>query len=532
MFLNIQIQVTAIRMSLTNFNPSLEFDRHKLENIYKQSPAAMALWRGKDFIFEKVNPAWEAIFPDRQMLGKPFFEALPEAKNPFFIQRINQVLETGEPYAGIEMLSYIKNNKENIFDEFYYDFSYTQITDTEGKPYGVHVHAVDVTERVVSRKNLETAKLMAEKANVLKSAFLANMSHEIRTPLGVMIGFSDLISDPDTSPDTRQQYAEILKRNGTQLNLLINDILDLSKVEAGYLKVDAQVFSLKKVLDNMMSSMFQRAHDKGLKLNCHISESSPDMIVSDPMRLMQILFNIVGNAIKFTSLGEVQVMAEYAQGQLEILVKDTGLGISKSNQSDLFKPFHQADETITRKFGGTGLGLALSKRLAQLLGGDLTLVQSAIGQGSVFKLTVAGNLPSNLLIEKKQSFKEISQVSKSLFDVSVLLVEDSMDNQKLIQLMIKKTGACIDIANDGQQGLQKALTGSYDLILMDVQMPMLDGYSATEQLRQAGYQKPIIALTAHAMSDSRKKCLDVGFTDYLPKPVDAKKLIEMISNYV
>ncbi len=386
---------------------------------------------------------------------------------------------------------------------------------------------------VRSQEDLTRAKEEAEKANQLKSAFLANMSHEIRTPLGVMMGFSDLISDPEISSVEKKQYAQTIKRNGEQLSLLINDILDLSKVEAGHLKVEIIDFSLRTVIEEVLSVMNVKAMEKGLRLSLKIDTSIMDQITSDPTRLRQILFNMLSNAVKFTAKGEITLSAVHNDGMLELEVQDTGIGIAKESQTELFKPFHQADESITRKFGGTGLGLALSKRLAKLLGGNLSLKESILGQGSTFKLIVKNQMsnPSRESVKKKKAEPAVADANQSLDGVSVLLVEDSPDNQHLISRILIKRGAKVEFADNGLVGVEKALQGHYDILLMDIQMPVLDGYSATQRLREAGYRIPIIALTAHAMSEVRKKCLDVGCTDHLPKPVNIGDLVSTVAKY-
>ncbi len=521
-------------------------ERNKLESIFQNSPAVMALWRGQDMIFEKANPLYVALFGGRQLVGRKIVDAIPELKGQPFVELLQNVFNTGEPFIGIEMLSKIVNVKNGPLVDRYFDFTYLPVFDSDLKPYGVYSHAIDVTDRVISRKillenevqlrahqeKLEEAKLEAERSNRLKSAFLANMSHEIRTPLGIMLGFADLISDSDISNDIRAQYAETLKRNGNQLSLIINDILDLSKVEAGHLKVEAVRFSFQSLIKDIISSMDIKASEKGLKLIYKLNFFQ-DEIVSDPTRLTQILFNVIGNAIKFTNKGEITILTNHTSEKLEIEIIDTGTGISEQQKINLFKPFHQADETITRKFGGTGLGLTLSRRLAQLLGGDLVLKESHLGQGSIFKLDINVNLleSGKASLTQKNLKNKLVLNNESLDGVSVLLVEDSLDNQELITFILTKAGAKVDLANNGVEGVSKALTGHHDLVLMDVQMPILDGYSATEKLREAGFEKPIIALTAHAMSDIREKCLDVGFTDYLPKPLDSKKLIQTLAVY-
>jgi len=387
-----------------------------------------------------------------------------------------------------------------------------------------------------SRVQLAKAKEEAENANRLKSAFLANMSHEIRTPLGVIMGFSDLLLDESASIEERKQHALKIKRNGEQLAVLVNDILDLSKVEAGYLTLEIVRFNLRVLLDEVISDLQEKAQGKGLRLTLQIADGVSDFVATDPVRLKQILWNLLGNAIKFTHKGEVSLVVVECGEQLEIEVRDSGIGIEPGDQQKLFRPFTQADESMTRKYGGTGLGLALSKRLSHLLGGDLHLKESRVGQGSVFHFSVKNQLNSagegkSQATAEAQNTKPVASPNHGIKGLSVLLVEDSEDNQYLIGQILSRQGARVEMAANGQEGVAKALKGHHDLVIMDLQMPVLDGYAATHQLRGQGYNKPIIALTAHAMSEVKDRCLAAGCTDHLPKPVDPKVLLATLSRY-
>lgn len=409
----------------------------------------------------------------------------------------------------------------------------------------MHIAAmVDVTERVMSEirqqellASLHAAKEEAERANQLKSAFLANMSHEIRTPLGAMLGFSDLLKDPSLSNNERTSYVDILTRNGEQLSYIINDILDLSKVEAGHLTLEFTDIVPNQICAEVISLLSVKAKEKDLVLEFETDPSTPNSIVCDQTRLRQILLNLVGNAIKFTQFGSVKLRSYGCTGDggkeaacFEII--DTGIGIPKQQQQRLFEMFVQADGSMTRRFGGTGLGLALSRRLARELGGDVTIVQSVEGKGTTFKVLVEDQ-PDRRTVEEaeitRSSYPESDE--HALDGVRVLVVDDSPDNQQLIWRYLSKRGAVVETADNGFLGYRKALTGHFDVVLMDIQMPEMDGYTATQKLRSAGYAKPIIALTAHAMSEVRKKCLNVGCSDHLSKPINPKELIGAVARY-
>lgn len=367
----------------------------------------------------------------------------------------------------------------------------------------------------------------AELANEAKSMFLANMSHEIRTPLSAILGFAELLKDPNLSSDERQRYLEVINRTGKNLTHIVNDILDLSKIEAGHLEVEMRTFALPMLLQDLQAVLSFRASGKRLELKMQSEGEVPEAIECDPIRLRQILMNIVGNAIKFTEKGSVTVTTSATANELKFVIEDTGIGLSSPQIKKLFKPFAQVDNSLTRKHEGTGLGLVVSRRLAQALNGDVRLIRSTPGAGSAFEVSV-GYKPA--FIGKMASATQ--PVVINLRDKKILLIEDSPDNQMLVQLALAKTGAQIVSANNGDEGSKLALSESFDLVLMDMQMPILDGYSATRLLRARGYSRPIIALTAFAMKDDRDKCLRAGCNDYLSKPLDLKLLLEKIQSYV
>lgn len=381
-------------------------------------------------------------------------------------------------------------------------------------------------------KELKKAKEAAENANRLKSAFLANMSHEIRTPLNAVIGFAELLNDKSVTPDEIKEYSQIISRSGKSLVNIIDDILDLSKVEAGHLEIERVSYSPLAVAQEVIDLLMVKANRKNLTLKMNSSKDFPLKSVSDPSRLRQILMNIVGNALKFTDTGGVTVSLVYAKEDqmLSFIIEDTGLGIAANHSDKLFKPFMQADNSITRKFGGTGLGLVLAKRLAQLMGGDVLLIKSEPNKGSIFEVRIKH---SDLANAKTLVTKDIPKVTteKSIEGLHVLLVEDSEDNRYLMQMFLSKRGVKLEMANNGEEGIRMALKSNPDLILMDIQMPVLDGYQATLKLREQNFNKPIIALTAHAMVSEQEKCFAVGCNDFLSKPLNQKELLTKLSYY-
>lgn len=398
------------------------------------------------------------------------------------------------------------------------------------------------------RVRIKEAQHAAEAANLSKSEFLANMSHEIRTPMTAILGYADLLSDATYSPEMHQNFIETIRSNGTHLLTIINDILDLSKIEAGKLTVERIMLSPCELLNEIVLLMNERATQKGLLLEIEYSGKIPATIESDPTRLRQIMLNLVGNAIKFTESGSITIMARLATARnevdptLEIAVRDTGIGISSEQQESLFQAFSQGDNSTTRKFGGTGLGLAISQKLAQMLGGKIQ-VQSTHGKGSSFTLTIeTGSLSTiELLDNPRHAAKNPGSPAVELHTPAhlrgarILLVEDGPDNQRLIKHILSKQGAKVELAGNGQIGVDMAMSAlrndqPYNIILMDMQMPILDGYCATAQLRKQNYRGAIIALTAHAMDGDSAKCLAAGCDDYATKPIDKSHFFATLAN--
>ena len=391
---------------------------------------------------------------------------------------------------------------------------------------------------ILYRQSLKSMEA-AEEASAAKTRFLANMSHEIRTPLGAITGFLELMKNSVDSNPEMTHYMSVINRNSQQLLSLIDDILDLSKVEAGKMTVEKIEFSVVDLIKDLASIFGFRAEEKGIGFKITLETPLPNKIISDPVRLRQILSNILGNAVKFTKSGQVDLLIQYQNEVLNFTVKDSGPGIGADQVAHLFQPFSQADPSTTRVFGGTGLGLVLSRRLARLLGGNVELKASQLGQGSTFVVTVEAPLSSKSSFVNSDEINKFAPTKESrpvelaqLHNIKVLVVEDSPDNQVLLSIFLKRAGATVDLANNGIEGVEKAQSGNFDVILMDIQMPKMDGYAAMRMLRSRGYEKPIIALTAHAMQEERDLCFAAGCTKHMAKPVNRELLLEMISTLV
>ncbi|MBL9141879.1 MAG: response regulator, partial [Phycisphaerae bacterium] len=436
-------------------------------------------------------------------------------------------------------------------------------------------------------EELQRARASAVAAAFSKSAFLANMSHEIRTPMTAILGFADMLAEPGLTEDEQRTVVSSIRRNSEHLLKIINDILDISKIEAGGMTVEPLSCQPAALVEEVASLLRQRAASRGLDLQVEISEGAPAEICTDPTRVRQILTNLIGNAIKFTQHGGVLVSVESvpegeplaprrdpeasdappAEQRLRIRVSDTGIGITDEQIARLFRPFMQADVSTTRKFGGTGLGLTISRRLARMLGGDLT-VRSTPGKGSTFTVEIGTHAepyvaydsvdesddaltesgaassadrpsipagePAAIAPSKRAASVEAGVPAAS---VRVLLAEDGEDNQRLIGFHLKRGGMLPTVAENGRVACDlveaAAKAGQpFDAVLMDMQMPELDGYQATRRLRERGYAGPIVALTAHAMQGDRERCLSAGCNEYLTKPIDGALLIAKIREQI
>lgn len=387
--------------------------------------------------------------------------------------------------------------------------------------------------------SIDRANMMAEEAltaNKAKSEFLANMSHEIRTPLNAVIGFTDLLASEELTAE-QNSYVEIVCEAGKSLLSLINDILDFSKIEAGKLKTELSYYSLNEFLDNIESLMRPNAEKKELDFEITTSPNLPKMIFTDSTRLRQCLINLLSNAFKFTENGYVylNITSEQNRGKdwIRFDVEDSGIGIAPEKLGMIFDSFSQADGSTTRKYGGTGLGLAITKSLSRLLGGEVS-VKSTIGNGSVFSIVV----PAGHDVKLEQTLETIPTKPQQIISLSekfsrrVLVAEDNISNQTLTRVLLERMGLEVVICENGKEAIDKACSESFDLILMDMQMPVMNGYQATSALRQKKITTPIIAVTANAMKGDAEKCIKAGCDDYLAKPIHFGALHDMIGRYL
>lgn len=535
----------------------LRQSRSFLDSIIENIPNMIFVKDAKDLRFVRFNRAGEKLLgrSRRDLVGKNDYDFFPKEEADFFTNKDRAVLEGGHALDIPEEPVTLPDGKTR--------YLHTRKIPILGKD-GKAEFLLGISEDITERKYMETQRLeliqaqaarsaaekhaekmaylmeAANEASRAKSAFLANISHEIRTPLGAMIGFTELALEDKKIPPEHLQHLKTVDRNGRLLLQLVDEILDLSKVESKHINIENVSFDLLQLLDELSDLFRVKASEKSLELKFAVSGEQSKLIVSDPTRLRQIMINVVGNAIKFTDRGSVDVRVHILEDQenpgkgwITFDVYDTGIGINPREVEHLFQPFVQADDSMTRRFGGTGLGLFLARKLAQLMGGDVSLEWSEPGRGSHFKVFIEVEFK-----EKRQKQKAAAEVSRpgSLKglgeDRRVLIVDDAADNRVLLETLLQRRGLKTVSRENGLEGVETALKENFDVVLMDVQMPVMDGFEAVRKLRQHNYHRPIIALTAHAMSGDRERCLQAGFDDYVRKPINLKVLEESLIRHM
>ncbi|HYO08100.1 MAG TPA: ATP-binding protein [Tepidisphaeraceae bacterium] len=491
-----------------------------------------------------------------QTVNKAACELLEYTELELVGRPIETLFKEEPSLLGPPMRDVLKSNQMRDFEATYRTnsgrlvpvlLSASTMRDTAGRPLAIITVAKDITARKNMERELLDAKQTAEAASRAKSAFVANMSHEIRTPMTAILGYADLLT-LNQSDEERRRCIQTIRRNGEHLLSVINDILDVSKIEAGKMTVERITCSPVQIVTDVAALMKVRAIDKNLAFDVRYIGPIPQAIQTDPTRLRQILMNLLGNAIKFTHAGSIKLLVslidpvDHPSPRLRFDVVDTGVGLTKEQQALLFRPFAQADNSTTRKFGGTGLGLTISKRLAMMLGGDL-YSRSEAGAGSTFTLAVqTGPLRGVALLDSPQALVDASEGPATRADTvrlegRVLLAEDGADNRVLITFYLRQAGLEVVEVENGLLARDRALDSlkkgnPFDLILMDMQMPELDGYGAVAQLRKANYRGPIVALTAHAMGGDREKCLSAGCDDFAVKPIDHEIFVNVLRKYL
>jgi PAS domain S-box-containing protein len=529
---------------ITLLHKQMDLERSHFETIMKQFPAGIVIAEAPSGRIVFFNDQAQALLGSDAVAASCIEDYgqiqafTPDGKVVHAEDwPLSHALKSGVAVPGGVIRMYHPETKTDRF----LSLNAAPILNSDGQVTSAVMAVFDITAEREAQQNIVQAKEEAERANHAKTAFLANISHEIRTPLGAIIGFTGLMRSGDIPPEETDETLAIIERNGQDLLRLIDEILDLSKVEAQKMDVMKSECSVSAIIRDVMNLLGHRAREKGLRIDIETAPNTPDIVTTDPARLKQILVNVVGNAVKFTEKGGIQIEIASAgpvtlsSAPLLFRVKDSGIGIEPNQIGQLFQPFSQIDCTNTRRFGGTGLGLLLSRKLARLLGGDVILEQSTPGVGSTFVVTIDGApARKRMPAPERETTASRSVAAKpnpsrtQLQSLFILAADDSLDNQLLLKSFLTRYGAKVDFASNGFEAVEKASAHPYDLVLMDLQMPVCDGYSATRRLRSMGFDKPILALSAHARNEEQEKSFMAGCNDHITKPINIKSLLTSI----
>jgi PAS domain S-box-containing protein len=519
--------------------------KKRFEQLAENVKEAFWIYDVRSATLDYISPVFKQLLGIDPHIGNLFFSEILRKSHPNDMNLVRNFI-SDLTLGNDSRIEFRRThlNEENLItshqnEHQWISFKSFAVRDSAGRVHRMVGVAEDITESKNAQIALKEAKDAADTANQAKSEFLANMSHEIRTPLGAMMGFAEIVGNFQNSDEEKHEALQAILRNGHQLNKIIDEILDLSKVEAGKLELEEEAFELIPFMSDVTTLLSLQAREKGISLKIEQTGILPKSIRTDGTKFRQILINIVGNAVKFTDKGTVSIdlstELHLYRTKLFVRVTDTGPGLSQEQQKRLFQPFVQADSSTRRRFGGTGLGLVLSRRLANLLGGDLQILWSILGKGSCFEISLSLGPACNLdFSEAPDTLNHVSRPARNkntsvrLDGFHILVVDDAPDNRLIVQKFLTHSGATVEHAADGRSAAQRALKQNFDLIVMDIQMPEFDGYETVSYLRKRGYKKPIIALSAHAMREDRERSLAFGFNEHLSKPVDRNELLTHI----
>jgi PAS domain S-box-containing protein len=516
----------------------LEAERSRLQYLFTKAPAFVATVYGADHVFELTNPAYLQLIGHRDVIGKPVREALPEVEGQGFFELLDNVFQTGEAFTGRELPIQLQREPEGPLEQRFVDFVYQPIFEADRSISGIFAHGVDITEQVRARKD-------AEDANRAKDEFLATLSHELRTPLNAILGWSRMLSDAKLDEEIRARGLETIQRNTLLQSQLIDDILDVSRIISGKLRLEVRPVELSSVVESAIESILPAAQAKEIRLQS-VLDSHNCLISGDVNRLQQVIWNLLSNAIKFTPKGgRVQVRLERVNSHVEIIVTDTGMGIPPEVLPHVFERFRQADSATTRKHGGLGLGLAIVRHLVEMHGGTVQVESHGEGKGATFtvKLPLIALRSAETLPEKSNERKHPTAEEGLVFDCApeleglhVLIVDDDPDGRVLVTTVLEQCGAKVSAVGSASEALSALQKLRPDVLISDIGMPGEDGYSLISKVRalpaEKGGKTPAAALTAYARAEDRLRILRSGFQIHLPKPVEPSELIAVVENLI
>lgn len=556
-FYTLMIGIIVATTLLLTFNAYLLHAQQKRTSVEAsledtEQRLSLAMEGTQDGIFD-WNIAKDEVFYSGQFFGMLGYDkdattsSIDELKDLIHKDDLKRVWKSVEDYLAGELSEFTQEfrMKHDNGRWMWVQSRAKALFDKNGKPYRMVGAHTDITHLVNAQKKLEAEKNEAEAANQAKSDFLAHMSHEIRTPLTAISGIAEILKrNQDNLDEKQKEVIKTLHSSSFVLKELVNDILDFSKIESGELELEEGIFELEGIFAEVTSMMSLRADEKGVSFVFDHTKIKNSEFYGDPIRLRQVLVNLISNAIKFTEKGSVKVKAAFEEREneefLRIDVSDTGIGIAPENFDLIFERFKQADHTVSRKYGGTGLGLPISRNLAQLMGGDIFL-SSEVGKGSSFTLLIPQKIEKvkgKTGIDKNLNKKLTNKIQASLHnETKILLVEDYAGNIVVIGYILDDIGLSYDVAKTGVEAVDLWTKNHYDIILMDIQMPEMDGFTATEKIRKLEKKQklertPIIGMTAHALVGDKDKCIEAGMDAYLPKPIVEADLKTEILNFL
>ncbi|HEX7708157.1 MAG TPA: ATP-binding protein [Thermoanaerobaculia bacterium] len=516
---------------------AVELDR-ALREIFMMAPAAIAVLRGPEHVFEVANPTYLQLVGGRDVFGKNVCDALPEASEQGFVELLDRVYSSGEPYVGREVRLLLQRG--NDLEEVYLDFVYQPLSGGDGRVGGIFVHAVDITSQVRARQAAEQANLILvrqdeelREADRLKDEFLATLSHEIRTPLTSILGWTQMLMATAPSREQTMIGLETIHRSATAQSRLIEDVLDVSRITTGKMRLDRKPTDLRRVIEAAVETVQPAGDARGTSIHLSL-EADIGQVVVDPDRVQQMVWNLLSNALKFSPAGAtVEVVLRRADAHAIIEVRDDGVGIPKEFLPHLFERFRQADSSSKRSHSGLGLGLALTKNLTELHGGTIE-VESESGRGSQFRISLP-IVTSTAQQDESTKNTDRGTPEHPLAGIKVLFVDDSFDSRLLFQTMLQNCGAEVTTAGSVNEALHYLRQTRSDVVITDVAMPDRDGYDLLEEIRTLQQETallPVLALTAQARGGDEQRARSAGFQSYLRKPIDADHLVKEITRHV